>query len=156
MALVLRHKPEAIGLVLDRRGRALIPELLERLSAHGKPITKSDLEEIVRTDNKGRFVIDGKYIYAAQGHSIDVDIPLEEREPPEFLYHGTAWKNIGSIFSSGINSQERAYVHLSEDIKTAQEVGKRHGNPTVLIVLAGQMHQHTKEEQDPNQECQYK
>jgi len=140
IALVLRHKPETIGLVLDERGRAKISSLITKMNSAGVPITREDLDRIVETDDKGRYVIDGDYIYAAQGHSIDVDVPLEELEPPELLYHGTAWKNIGSIFKTGITPRERRYVHLSKDIKTAVDVGKRHGKPSVLIVMAGQMH----------------
>lgn len=50
------------------------------------------LDEIVRTDEKQRYSYneDHTLIRANQGHSIPVDVELEEMEPPEFLYHGTA------------------------------------------------------------------
>ena len=45
------------------------------------------LEEIVRTDNKQRYSFneDKTKIRANQGHSIPVDVELEEKQPPEFL-----------------------------------------------------------------------
>ena len=33
----------------------------------------------------------------------------------------------------------RLYVHLSKDIETANNVGKRHGNPMILKVHSSQM-----------------
>ena len=50
------------------------------------------LDEIVRTDEKQRYSYneDHKLIRANQCHSIPVVVELEEMEPPEFLYHGTA------------------------------------------------------------------
>lgn len=38
----------------------------------------------------------------------------------------------------------RLYVHLSKDIETAINVGKRHGKPIVLKIFSGRMYQDGK------------
>ena len=42
---------------------------------------------------------------------------------------------IQSIMESGLLPQSRQYVHLSQDVKTAENVGKRHDSmPCILII----------------------
>ncbi len=102
------------------------------------------LEEIVETDSKGRysFNADGTKIRANQGHSIDVMIEMEHREPPEYLYHGTARRFYKSIMSQGLLPGSRQFVHLSPDYETAAKVGYRHSKPdrpVILKIHAGKM-----------------
>lgn len=141
ISLVLRHKPDAAGITLDEHGWANVEELLDGIHNTGREINMEVLEEIVRTDNKQRYSFSGdkKYIRANQGHSIPVDVELNEQEPPEFLYHGTADRFLGSIMAEGLKPMSRLYVHLSKDIETANNVGKRHGNPMILKVHSSQM-----------------
>lgn len=136
LALILRHNPGKIGLTLDSKGRVKINDLIKAMNQHGVSINRKMLDEIVETNNKKRYVIDGDYIYAAQGHSIEVEVELEEKVPPEKLYHGTTGRNLSSIFKTGIDPRGRNHVHLSVDMSTATTVGSRHGNPTVLIIDA--------------------
>lgn len=100
------------------------------------------LEEIVSTDNKGRYEFndDGTLIRARQGHSVNVDVELKEVTPPTVLYHGTAKRFFNSIMENGINKMSRLYVHLSSDKDTAVNVGKRHGEPCVLIIDSNRMY----------------
>ena len=79
-------------------------------------------------------------IRASQGHSVDIDLGLSASEPPEFLYHGTAEKNVDIILREGIQRMSRQHVHLSIDKPTAINVGSRHGKPYILTISAGQMH----------------
>lgn len=141
ISLVLRHKPEIIGIQVDEHGWADIEELLEGISSTGRIIDKELLSEIVRIDKKNRYSFsdDGRLIRANQGHSISVDVELEECTPPSILYHGTAKKTQDIIMVQGIRSMSRLYVHLSENYKTARQVGKRHGEPVVLQVAASEM-----------------
>lgn len=143
LSLVLRHKPETIGLELDREGWTDVKELLIRLRDHRMPLTMDELEEIVATNNKKRFKFnDNKTkIRASQGHSINVDLKLEPVEPPDVLYHGTATKNLDSIFKYGISKQKRQHVHLSADKQTARKVGQRHGNVVVITIDAKKMYE---------------
>ena len=141
LSLVLRHKPEAAGITLDEHGWANVDELLKGMQKR-YALTMDKLEQIVRYDNKQRYSFNDDHtrIRANQGHSVPVDVELEECEPPEFLYHGTGEKYLESIRKSGLVPKTRLYVHLSPDIKTATAVGSRHGKPVVLIVKSGQMH----------------
>lgn len=131
ISLILRHKPEVANITLDKHGWADVKELLIATK-----LTQDELDEIVSTDNKQRYSYNlGKTkIRANQGHSIDVDLEFKEAMPPCKLYHGTVYKNIESIFNTGLNKQSRQYVHLSSNIETAISVGKRRGNPVVLEI----------------------
>lgn len=143
ISLVLRHKPDAAGIVLDEHGWANVEELIDGINHTGRKIDITILEEIVRTDNKQRYSFneDKTLIRANQGHSVPVDVDLKEKEPPEFLYHGTADRFLKDIMAEGLKPMSRLYVHLSKDIETANKVGKRHGSPVILRVQSGKMKQ---------------
>ncbi|SNU08122.1 putative RNA 2'-phosphotransferase [Lachnospiraceae bacterium] len=140
MSLILRHKPETIGITLDEHGWANVDELISRISKTHE-INMDILEEIVSTDEKKRYSFndDKTKIRANQGHSIQVDVELEEKEPPMILWHGTGEKFVASIDEQGLISKSRLYVHLSQDEETAFKVGTRHGKPVLYIVKASDM-----------------
>ena len=135
LSYVLRHRPDAIGLELDAEGWANIGELIVKADV---PLTRELLLEIVRTNDKKRFAIsnDGRSIRASQGHSVEVDLGLEPRQPPDVLFHGTAIRFLDSIKAKGLLPKNRQYVHLSSDRETAVKVGQRHGKPIVLRIKA--------------------
>ncbi len=140
ISMILRHKPGVIGITLDEHGWADVSELIEGVNKV-YPLDMETLEEIVRTNEKQRFSFneDKTKIRANQGHTIPVDVELEEKEPPEFLYHGTADKYVESIDCTGLEPRQRLYVHLSTDKEMAAKVGQRHGKPVVYRVNSGQM-----------------
>lgn len=141
ISLVLRHQPGAARISLDEHGWADVDALIRGINDTGRYIDMDMLEEIVRTDQKGRYSFneDKTLIRANQGHSIPVDVELKQAEPPETLYHGTADRFLESIENEGLRSMSRLYVHLSKDYDTAVAVGTRHGKPVVLKVDAAQM-----------------
>jgi putative RNA 2'-phosphotransferase len=141
LAMGLRHRPGELGLTLDSQGWALVADVLAGFAARGKPITMAELEEVVALNDKQRYAFDEahEHIRANQGHSIDVDLQLEERQPPEVLYHGTADRNLNAIMQSGLLKMQRHHVHLSVDPMTARTVGQRHGRPVVLVIRAREM-----------------
>jgi putative RNA 2'-phosphotransferase len=100
------------------------------------------LEQIVRTDKKGRYEFndDGSKIRARQGHSVNVDVGLTKTKPPMVLYHGTSTKSIDSIMQTGLEKRSRLYVHLSKDIETATNVGLRHGELVMLEIDSESMY----------------
>lgn len=142
MSLILRHKPETIGISLDEHGWANVDGLINGIAQKNEGFNMDILEEIVRTDNKQRYSFndDKTLIRANHGHSINVDVELEEKEPPEYLYHGTGKKYVKSIDRIGLIPKNRLYVHLSKDVETAENVGKRHGKEVVYCVSSGQMY----------------
>jgi len=141
ISLILRHKPDVIGITLDEHGWASVDELIAGVSKT-HPLNMSMLEQIVAEDEKQRYSFneDKTLIRANQGHSIPVDVELEEKEPPEILFHGTGEKYVDSINREGLISKSRLYVHLSADEETAVKVGQRHGKPVVFKVKSGEMH----------------
>ncbi|MCL1992964.1 MAG: RNA 2'-phosphotransferase [Spirochaetes bacterium] len=143
MSLVLRHKPAAAGITLDSNGWAQTTALIDGMNQAGHNITLDNLKEIVLKNNKQRFKFSEDYgkIRANQGHSIAVDVEMQERQPPDILYHGTATKFLGAIKNEGIIAKNRLHVHLSPDKETAVTVGQRHGKPVVLTINAAKMHQ---------------
>jgi putative RNA 2'-phosphotransferase len=143
LSLILRHKPQTIGLSLDKKGWANIEDLITKANHHNVPLTIESLKRIVANNDKKRFKLseDGTGIRASQGHSIEVDLELREAEPPSILYHGTAFKNIDSIKVKGLVKGQRHHVHLSPDPKTAISVGARYGKPFVIQVQAQRMHE---------------
>jgi len=140
LSMILRHKPEEIGITLDEHGWAEVPALLAGMNKT-HPVDMALLEEIVRTDNKQRYSFneDHTKIRANQGHSVQVDVELAPTQPPKYLYHGSAEKYEASIDAQGLLPRSRLYVHLSADYDTAVTVGKRHGRPVVYQVAAGEM-----------------
>ncbi|SIO44009.1 putative RNA 2'-phosphotransferase [Singulisphaera sp. GP187] len=142
LAKYLRHSPEKLGLTLQPGGWVPVDDLLAAAAKHGFPISDDELIECVETNEKRRFSFDatGDMIRANQGHSVEVDLQLEERVPPELLYHGTVERFLTSILATGLNKAKRHHVHLSKDVETATKVGARRGRPIILKVAAGKMH----------------
>ena len=140
ISLILRHRPEVIGITLDEHGWANVDELLAGIN-RTRPLDMAGLEEIVRTDEKQRYAFnaDKTKIRANQGHSVPVDVELQAVTPPALLYHGTGEKYVPSIEARGLIPRTRLYVHLSGDYDTARKVGARHGSPRVYQINAARM-----------------
>jgi len=61
LSLILRHKPERVGLTLDDGGWVEVSVLLCALEAHGRPVSREQLERVVEQNDKQRFTIrDGR------------------------------------------------------------------------------------------------
>ena len=141
MSWALRHKPEAIGLVLQDNGWVGIDEFLQQAAKHGRGFTEEELREVVAQNNKQRFAIDEeqRLIRARQGHSTKVSLQFEERQPPEWLYHGTVAAAIDNIKADGLQKMKRHHVHLSPDQDTATQVGNRRGKAIILQIDSKRM-----------------
>ncbi|NRB51557.1 MAG: RNA 2'-phosphotransferase [Saprospiraceae bacterium] len=143
LSLVLRHKPEALPIELDKQGWADLDEIIEKMQRKGMEVDESIIQSVVANNDKQRFRLDlpNRRIRANQGHSINIDLALDPSVPPAVLFHGTATRFIDSIMEKGLIRGSRQHVHLSLDIVTATKVGSRHGKPTILAVDAQTMHQ---------------
>ncbi|GHU02662.1 putative RNA 2'-phosphotransferase [Spirochaetia bacterium] len=144
LSLVLRHRPEIIHLNMDSAGWVDMDELITNAGKYNNiQLNKEIITEIVKTNDKQRFIVDAENsrIRANQGHSINIDLGLEPQTPPPELYHGTAARFIPSIMENGLRPMSRQYVHLSRTIETALTVVKRHGEPVVLSINAKAMYE---------------
>jgi putative RNA 2'-phosphotransferase len=138
LSMVLRHRPETVGIELDTGGWVDVDQLIAACAAKGRGFSRADLDHVVATNDKKRFAYsaDGRRIRASQGHSISVDLGLASADPPAVLYHGTAAATLPLILREGLKPMSRQDVHLSADVATAVRVGARHGHPVVLAVDA--------------------
>jgi putative RNA 2'-phosphotransferase len=143
LSLILRHKPDTIGISLDPQGWADVEELLAGVNQAGTYLDRELLREIVATNQKKRFAFnaDETMIRANQGHTYPVELGYTPTPPPDRLYHGTATRFLEAIRQTGLQKGKRFYVHLSTDPETALLVGQRYGKPEVLTIEAARMHQ---------------
>jgi putative RNA 2'-phosphotransferase len=143
LSLVLRHKPETIGITLGPQGWVNVNKLLEGCRKRNLTLDRDTLIRVVEADDKQRFQIspDGLKVRACQGHTIAVDLELSPAVPPVKLFHGTTERFLPSILKRGLVKGRRLYVHLTPDTETARKVGSRRGPVSILEVRTKEMHQ---------------
>lgn len=137
VSYALRHAPWEYELELDKNGWVPVNQLLQAFhqSTEWQNVELEDLKVMIEASEKKRHEIKKNSIRALYGHSVPMKIVKEEAIPPKFLYHGTAHKFLFYIEKNGLSPMSRQYVHLSEDIETANLVGKRKdGNPIILMI----------------------
>ncbi|AAT60143.1 RNA 2'-phosphotransferase [Bacillus cereus] len=140
VSYALRHAQWKYELELDENGWVSVEQLLHALhqSIEWRDVKIEDLKIMIEKSEKKRHELKENKIRALYGHSIPMKIVKEEGVPPEFLYHGTSPRFLNSIESNGLSPMSRQYVHLSEDIITAELVGKRKDkHPIILEVNTG-------------------
>lgn len=142
LSLILRHKPDSIGLKLNEYGYADIEELIDKANQNNIQIDKRELHKVIETNNKQRFLVaqNGKCIKATQGHSFQVKLEIDPKEPPEFLYHGTLKELSEVIQIEGIKRMKRSHVHLNSNFLKSYVTGSRTSKePVVLEIRAKEM-----------------
>ncbi len=142
LSLVLRHRPELIGIELDKHGWTDVNDLLEKAATKGVTIDFEKLKTIVEKNDKKRFSFssDNKKIRANQGHSVPVELEYEKKTPPHTLFHCTDKSNLQSIMLHGLYKGKRHDVHLSDTEKQALKVRSKHKTPILLSIKAAEMH----------------
>jgi len=135
VSYALRHAPWEYELELDEEGWVDVNQLLYSLHEckEWQNLIAQDLYLMVEKSEKKRHEISSTKIRALYGHSIPQRILKEPKTPPEILYHGTARRFAKSINENGLLPQNRQYVHLSVDIETALQVGKRRDDEPALL-----------------------
>ena len=139
ISYALRHAPWEYELEMNEEGWVPVEQLLDALHRTDKwsNICEADLHEMIEKSEKKRHELVGGKIRAFYGHSMPMKILKKDKMPPNVLYHGTARRFVESISKNGLLPQSRQYVHLSQDIETAENVGKRHDDkPCILIIDA--------------------
>lgn len=131
LSFILRHKPESADILLDKEGWVDLKILCNAIS-----VNQSDVERVVRENDKQRFQIKNGKIKANQGHSVKgvIAFPTKPKIPPEFLYHGTVfdtWRYY--IQHEGLKPMKRHHVHLSPDVETATKVALRWKKDAVIL-----------------------
>lgn len=133
----LRHRPERLGLTLAQDGSVELAALVDALNQRGgwpRTINEADVMHVVEHGTKQRFAVEGGRIRARYGHTLPLAVAYELAQPPDVLYHGTSRASAESIATEGLLPMGRQKVHLSADVETALQVGRRHGGrDTVLL-----------------------
>lgn len=141
LAVVLRHRPDEFGVVLDDEGWADIDAVVAALRARGGFFARVDdamLTEVVRRQAKPRYELDREAgrIRARYGHSVEVTPDAPPAAPPAVLWHGTHARVLDTILADGLRPMGRRAVHLSGTRDMAVEVGRRRvraDNPLVVL-----------------------
>lgn len=140
----LRHEPWLYELELDDEGWVSVETLLAVLRQErpeSADVQEADLNHMIESSNKRRHEIKDGRIRALYGHSVPQKLKKTPSAPPEILLHGTSPETAKIIKEEGIRPMGRQYVHLSVDIETALQVGRRKGpTPVILKVEAGKAH----------------
>jgi putative RNA 2'-phosphotransferase len=138
MSLILRHKPEDFGVVLDPEGFAPLEEIVRALRTSVADASEADVRAVVTTiePDKARFALTDQDIRANYGHSLREKIVQARATPPDILLHGTSEEAAAGIRRDGIRPMRRQYVHLTTHRDLASRVGARHGSVCVLEVDA--------------------
>lgn len=144
LAVALRHQPDKFGIQLDAMGWANVAGLLAGLRQRREwaQVAEADLAAVIAMPGKKRYEMENGRIRAIYGHSVADKIEKTPSPPPDVLYHGTAPETAELILREGLKPMSRQYVHLSVDVETAVQVGRRKSrHPTILKVLASVAHQ---------------
>jgi len=140
MSYALRHNPEKYGLELAQDGSVEMETFLRAMNGmhhFDPPLTEAMIREVMAHAEKQRFAIEDGRIRALYGHSFQIKVDHKEAMPPAVLYHGTARRFLDSIMEKGLLPMGRQYVHMSADIETAEQVGRRRDNrPAILTIDA--------------------
>jgi putative RNA 2'-phosphotransferase len=134
MSYLLRHNPE--NLQMDKHGFVSLDQLAEKIRERFQ-VDKSFILKIVEESDRKRFEIVEDKIRALYGHSIDIELRLEEDKIVKLLYHGTTPNAAPEILRKGLKSMKRKWVHLSPTIEIAEEVASRRTRkPAILQINA--------------------
>ena len=137
MSKALRHRPERLGITLASDGSVELSVLVEALNRRGgwpRELDETDIMHVVEHGSKRRFAVEDGRIRARYGHSLPVTVAYEQARPPAVLYHGTSRDAAERIMVEGLLPMGRQKVHLSADVGTALQVGRRHGGRDVVIL----------------------
>ena len=140
---LLRHFPDEYGVALDPGGWADRASVADVAAGRYDWADAETVAAVVATDPKGRFETRDGEVRAAYGHSVDVDLDAggdaadgdaaDPDDVPATLYHGTAPRNVDAILEAGLRPMGRQEVHLSPDVETAREVGRRHADEAAVL-----------------------
>lgn len=141
-ALVLRHRPDEVGLTLDSGGFVGVEALAEALSTQRgwESLCADDILALAAADPRRYELNDGR-IRARYGHTVTVEHPGEAALPPEWLYLGTSAADAATLRETGLRPRDRRLVHLSTTPQAAAQVARRHlSDPVVVVVLSRRAH----------------
>jgi putative RNA 2'-phosphotransferase len=142
LSWLLRHGAGEAGLPMDQAGWSEIDDVVAILG-----ITRAQLDQAVRNNDKGRLAVEGGRVRACQGHSL-ANMPVTREaleaswqvvQPSASLWHGTGVTAVEGIAKDGVLAGQRSHVHLAESHDS--HVGKRHAVDFLVEVSAARLNE---------------
>ncbi len=135
LSWLLRHGARESGLPMDAAGWCAVDDVLQRTG-----LARAELEEVVRTNTKGRLELAGDRVRACQGHSPEgTPVTVEALEASWTpwtgvapVFHGTHRHALEAIARDGLKPLARTHVHLAPSLDS--DVGKRSGVGLAIAV----------------------
>jgi putative RNA 2'-phosphotransferase len=125
LSWLLRHGAREAGLAMDEAGWVAVDDVLRYLR-----LSRSALDDLVKTNEKQRLQIEAERIRCCQGHSHGAGVTVEALEASWSVYtddaliwHGTTFEAVPAIAREGLLPQARTHVHLAPALVST--VGKR-------------------------------
>lgn len=146
----LRYEPGEYNLDLGLGGWVNMQQLINAIKEKGsewQSLQYFDILKMIDLSDKKRHEVKTKmigpeyknkyewFIRAKYGHSIDGKIYKEKQNPPDVLYHGITSEAADKILKEGLKPMDRQYVHLSQKIEEAEQVGKRRQPKPVILKI---------------------
>jgi len=136
LALILRHKPESVGVELDPAGFVDVERLAGAVAE--QPgwawVTAEAIRRVAQRDIR-RYELSAGRIRARYGHTVLIETPGTPVVPPEWLYHGAPAVLLDHLRTVGLHPQDRQFVHLSATRQDALVVARRHSPDAVVITV---------------------
>ncbi len=131
LSLILRHRPDQVGLTLDPLGRVPLDALIGALRANGwDDLDPGEVEEVARLDAR-RFDLSDGTIRARYGHSLTL----------EWLYVAVTDGELGDVATVGLRPTGRQHVHLCQTPQEAARILERHqARGQIVTVFARRAH----------------
>ena len=133
LSRALRHEPEQFGITLDAQGWADLKQLLSALGELNADWNALNFDNLLATNKKRRFDVEGGRIRALYGHSTKPKILMQACEPPVSLFHGTDPRSAQFIAREGLKPMGRNYVHLASEKKYATRARHRKSCQPILF-----------------------
>ena len=136
LSLILRHRPEEVGLNMDEYGYIPLDEVTEAVQQRYSEGGEEDIRRLVDDSNPKRFEIVDDYIRALYGHSFYLEIDDDPIDPPEKLFMGTTANAGRRVPEEGLRPIDRSYLHLSMTREIAESRSHEAGEPCVVEIEA--------------------
>lgn len=136
LSLVLRHKPESVGIELDPAGFVDLDALAAAIAAQpGWPgVTTEAIRRLAQQDAR-RYELAGPRIRARYGHTVPIETPGTPVIPPEWLYHGVPPSSLETLRADGLRPLDRQFVHLSATRQDALAIATRHSSEALVVTV---------------------
>lgn len=139
LAAILRHgkmDPE-----MDGQGYVPVKQVVSLIRERHRYMTwlrPWHIEVIVQTDSKGRYQISAGKVRATYGHTIPLDLELDNENIPAELFYPVAPEDVEDVLRDGLVPGDRNMVHLSLGYRDAVRAGSvRMEDPVILVVDTG-------------------